>query len=163
MEKNILTVTAAGNDGNSSGTVEAVAPWMLSVAASNIDRQIIDKVVLGNGKTVVGIAVNSFNFNGSYFPLITGRDGSKICHGIIAAQCSKGCLHKELVKGKIVVCNGTADGLDEAYRVGALGSIVQNDAEHNFSGVLPFPASVLSAQDVSLVKAYKSSCQYIEE
>lgn len=52
MEKNILTVTAAGNDGNSSGTVAAVAPWMLAVAASNIDRYFIDKVVLGNGKTL---------------------------------------------------------------------------------------------------------------
>lgn len=53
MERNILTVTAAGNDGNSSGTVEAVAPWMLVVAASNIDRNFIDKVVLGNGKALV--------------------------------------------------------------------------------------------------------------
>ncbi|KAK1379636.1 Subtilisin-like protease [Heracleum sosnowskyi] len=157
MEKNILTVTAAGNDGNSSGTVEAVAPWMLVVAASNIDRKITDKVVLGNGKTLVGIAVNSFNFNGSYFPLITGRDGSKICHGIMAAQCYSGCLDKELVKGKIVVCNGTADGLAEAFRVGALGSIVPNDAEHNYSAVLPLPASVMSAQDISLMKAYVKS------
>lgn len=64
------------------------------------------------------------------------------------------------MKGKIVVCNGTSNGVAEAYRVGALGSIVQNDAEHNFSGVLPFPASVLSAQDVSLVKAYVKSTKY---
>lgn len=65
MEKNILTVNAAGNDGNSSGTVEAVAPWMLSVAASNIDRKIIDKVVLENGKT---LAVRFLNFNSVFIP-----------------------------------------------------------------------------------------------
>ncbi|KAL8104741.1 subtilisin-like protease SBT4.3 isoform X2 [Apium graveolens] len=147
MEKNILTVTAAGNDGNSSGKVTAVAPWMLVVAASNIDRNIIDK----------GIGINSFNFNGSYFPLITGRDGSKKCHGIAAAQCYSGCLDKQLVKGKIVVCNGTAEALGEAFFAGALGSIVPNDADHNYTAVLPFPASLLSPQDVSLVKAYVQS------
>ncbi|KAF8677877.1 hypothetical protein HU200_046407 [Digitaria exilis] len=30
-----------------------VAPWMLSVAASSTDRQLVDKIVLGNGKTIV--------------------------------------------------------------------------------------------------------------
>lgn len=75
-------------------------------------------------------------------------------------QCYSGCLDKELVKGKIVVCNGTAEGLSEALSAGALGSVVPNDADHNYSAVLPLPASVLSAQDVSLVKAYVKSTQY---
>uniref|UniRef100_A0A803LX52 Peptidase S8/S53 domain-containing protein n=1 Tax=Chenopodium quinoa TaxID=63459 RepID=A0A803LX52_CHEQI len=51
--KGILTVQAAGNDGNQSSTVSSVAPWLFSVAASYTDRRIRDKVVLGNGKTQV--------------------------------------------------------------------------------------------------------------
>lgn len=53
MQKGILTVQAAGNSGNSSGTVGSVAPWLLSVAASTIDRRIVDKAVLGNGRTLI--------------------------------------------------------------------------------------------------------------
>ncbi|XP_021715343.1 LOW QUALITY PROTEIN: subtilisin-like protease SBT4.12 [Chenopodium quinoa] len=53
MQKGILTVQAAGNDGNQSSTVSSVAPWLFSVAASYTDRRIRDKVVLGNGKTQV--------------------------------------------------------------------------------------------------------------
>ena len=47
-----LTVQAAGNDGNITGTVGSIAPWILTFAASCTDRRILDKVVLGNGKTL---------------------------------------------------------------------------------------------------------------
>jgi subtilisin family serine protease len=53
MEKGILTVHSAGNNGPLPSTVSSVAPWLFSVAASSIDRRIIDKVVLGNGKTLI--------------------------------------------------------------------------------------------------------------
>ncbi|GAB4856426.1 hypothetical protein Ancab_014344 [Ancistrocladus abbreviatus] len=39
MEKGILAVCAAGNSGPSERTVSNVAPWMFTVAASNMDRQ----------------------------------------------------------------------------------------------------------------------------
>jgi subtilisin family serine protease len=52
MRRGVLTSAAAGNTGL-KGSVGNVAPWMLSVAASSIDRQFIDKIVLGNGKTIV--------------------------------------------------------------------------------------------------------------
>uniref|UniRef100_A0A2N9IT11 Inhibitor I9 domain-containing protein n=1 Tax=Fagus sylvatica TaxID=28930 RepID=A0A2N9IT11_FAGSY len=52
MEKGILTSQAAGNGGPENETVTSQAPWVLSVAASSTDRQIIDKVVLGNGMTL---------------------------------------------------------------------------------------------------------------
>lgn len=53
MEKGILTSNSAGNNGPSGATVSSVAPWMLTVAASSMDRRIIDKVVLGDGRTLV--------------------------------------------------------------------------------------------------------------
>lgn len=52
MEKGILTVNSAGNDGWNEGTTSSTAPWIMTVAASDIDRRIIDKVALGNGKVL---------------------------------------------------------------------------------------------------------------
>ena len=52
MEKGILTVHSAGNEGPSVSSVSSVAPWLFSVAASSTDRKIITKVVLANGKTL---------------------------------------------------------------------------------------------------------------
>lgn len=53
MASGILTVNSAGNNGDALGTVTSVAPWIFSVAASTLDRRFVDKVVLGNGKTLI--------------------------------------------------------------------------------------------------------------
>ena len=53
MRRGVLTSASAGNSGIVGGQVCNVAPWMLSVAASSIDRQFIDRIVLGNGDTIV--------------------------------------------------------------------------------------------------------------
>ena len=62
MEKGILTSQSAGNSGPNEATVGSIAPWILSVAASSTDRQIIDKVVLGNGKTLAVCIIHSYIF-----------------------------------------------------------------------------------------------------
>jgi subtilisin family serine protease len=53
MRGGVLTSAAAGNSGLDGGRVSNVAPWILSVAASSTDRRLVDKLVLGNGKTIV--------------------------------------------------------------------------------------------------------------
>ena len=50
MKKGIITVASGGNDGPSSGSVANHAPWILTVAASGINREFRSKVELGNGK-----------------------------------------------------------------------------------------------------------------
>ena len=54
--RGVLTSAAAGNSGFDGGHVSNVAPWMLSVGASSIDRGFVDKIVLGNGRTIVVLA-----------------------------------------------------------------------------------------------------------
>lgn len=55
ITKGILTSQSAGNSGPEAGTVVSVAPWILSVAASTIDREIVTKVVTGDGTTILVI------------------------------------------------------------------------------------------------------------
>jgi hypothetical protein len=52
MKNGIITVASAGNDGPSASSVANHAPWLLTVAASGIDREFRSKVELGNGKIV---------------------------------------------------------------------------------------------------------------
>lgn len=52
MRKGILTATSAGNDGPNFASVANHAPWLVTVAASGIDRQFQSKVQLGNGRTL---------------------------------------------------------------------------------------------------------------
>ncbi|XP_059664437.1 subtilisin-like protease SBT4.3 isoform X2 [Cornus florida] len=154
MVKGILTVNSAGNSGPTPSTVSSVAPWMLSVAASTTDRQIIDRVILGNGTVLVGNSINSFTLDGTKFPLINGGDASTNIDMKGTTNCCDGCLDSELARGKIVVCLQPED-TSEALRAGAMGSIVRN-IENN---VVPFPTSGLSYQDFLSLDTYMISTE----
>lgn len=51
-EMGVMVVCSAGNDGPDPYTVVNTAPWVFTVAASNIDRTFQSTIVLGNGKTL---------------------------------------------------------------------------------------------------------------
>lgn len=51
MEKGILVVAAAGNSGPDKATVINGAPWILTAAASSIDREYLSDIHLGNNIT----------------------------------------------------------------------------------------------------------------
>ena len=50
VKHGIVVVTSAGNEGPTPGSVGNVAPWLVSVAASTIDRDFTSYVALGNRK-----------------------------------------------------------------------------------------------------------------
>ncbi|KAK8635407.1 hypothetical protein V6N13_004144 [Hibiscus sabdariffa] len=154
-EKGILVVQSAGNSGTRAQSVTSVAPWILSVDASTTDRYFIDKVVLGNGKTLTGSSVNSFSLNRTKVPLVYGQQASAGCSEIATRVCMPGCLNRTLVKNKIVVCHGM-NGLAEAHDSAALGSIVQT-AYQNSSLVVPLPASALRTDDYESLLSYLNS------
>lgn len=52
VEQGILVVCSAGNDGPSDGTVVNTAPWIMTVAANTIDRDLESDVVLGGNKVI---------------------------------------------------------------------------------------------------------------
>lgn len=146
------TSNAAGNNDPEEGTVSSVAPWILTVAASRIDRRIIGKVVLGNRRTLVGSSVNSFTLNGTSFPLIYGKGASHICPELSAGNCEPDCLDGDVVKGKIVLCDQFVGNV-EAHKAGALGPVLNNsDADASF--IVPLPATGLSNQEYSVIKSY---------
>ncbi|KAL3838896.1 hypothetical protein ACJIZ3_023487 [Penstemon smallii] len=153
-QKGILVIQSAGNSGYRS--LASVAPWIFTVAASTIDRGIVTKVVLGNGSILTGKSVNRFKLNGTTFPLVYGKEvsSSEQCDEEWAKTCQDGCLQKNLVKGKIVLCDSFS-GRQEALRAGALGSIGLGGV--NISFVVPLSASALTKGDFSLVQSYVNS------
>ncbi|XP_068339137.1 subtilisin-like protease SBT4.6 [Pyrus communis] len=156
MKKGILTTQSAGNEGPGPATLSDFAPWVLLVAASTIDRHIIDKVVLANGKTLVGNSVNTFASNGTSFPLIYGKDAAtKNCTQLDAGLCREGCLDSDSVKGKIVVCDAEY-GDYMAYQANAFGSLLHENDRTAFNVPL-IPSTVLMDEDHDAVKSYMNS------
>ncbi|KAI3967481.1 hypothetical protein MKW92_000351 [Papaver armeniacum] len=162
LKKGILTSNSAGNTGPGPKTVVSNAPWLLTVAASTTDRRIIDKVLLGNGEAVQDLGVNGFNMNGTAFPLGYGDDISTECEPEAKGKrCSSGCLDKDLVEGKIIICDSSS-AVSEAFTSGALGTILISDsslARPDASFVSPLPAALINNTSGDLVKSYFKSTQ----
>ncbi|XP_019099670.1 PREDICTED: subtilisin-like protease SBT4.5 [Camelina sativa] len=141
MAKGILTVNSAGNSGPARGTVRSVSPWIFTVAASNTNRAFVTKVVLGDGKTVVGKSVNSFELNGTMYAQVYGGSAS----------------NTKRVKGKIVLCD-SAQNSDEVQSKGAIASIIKS-SRVDFALIFSFPVSVLSEEDYNSVLSHMNSAK----
>ncbi|KAG7538302.1 PA domain [Arabidopsis suecica] len=161
MAKGILTVNSAGNNGPKAGVVSCVAPWILTVAASTTNRGFVTKVVLGDGKTLVGKSVNTFDLKGKKYPLVYGKSaGISACEEESARECKTGCLDPSLVKGKIVLCRQSEDfDINEVLSNGAVAAILVNP-EKDYASVSPLPLSALSQDEFESLVSYINSTKF---
>lgn len=126
----VLVSCSAGNSGPDPSTAVNIAPWILTVGASTIDREFPADVVLGDGRTFTGVSLYSgdpFNFNDTTFlDLIHGSQcGSKLC--------KEGELDASKATGKMVICDRGANArVAKGHAVklaGGVGMILANTAE----------------------------------
>ncbi|KAM0953952.1 putative tripeptidyl-peptidase II [Dioscorea sansibarensis] len=105
-QKGVLVVCSGGNDGPDPYTVINAAPWILTVAASSIDRTFQSSVVLGNGNVIEGIGINFSNLTHSAsYPLVFGGDAAaQDTPASEASNCYPGSLDLRKTAGKIIVC-----------------------------------------------------------
>jgi len=153
MQKGILTTHAVGNKGPTPSSVLSVAPWLLSVAASTIDRKFIDKLILGNGKNFIGKSINTFPSNGTKFPIAQACPARGN-----ASREMRDCLDKNMVKGKLVLC-GELGGEIPAFENGAIGSII-NVTKSYVPFVTPKPSIYLVSNEFVHVQSYTNSTKY---
>ncbi|KAK0591905.1 hypothetical protein LWI29_010077 [Acer saccharum] len=93
------------------------------------------------------------------FPLIYGGDAPNKTGGYDESKsryCSLGTLDRNLVEGKIVVCDFQTD-VTEAIVAGAAGTILQGDDFRDVAYNTPIAASYLTLHDGSEVETYLNS------
>ncbi|KAL6520425.1 hypothetical protein OROHE_017013 [Orobanche hederae] len=132
VKKGIVVVASAGNSGPQAGTVSNVAPWILTVGASTIDRVFAANVVLKNGQVLSGTSLSEPWPETNYYPLISSALAKAANASVAdATLCKENTLDPDLVKGKIVVClrgdNARAEKGAVAAQAGAAGMILCND------------------------------------
>ncbi|KAM5551586.1 cucumisin-like [Rosa sericea] len=155
----ILVSMAAGNEGPGAKTVTNFAPWQLSVAATTINRQFITKVQLGNGKIYEGLLPNIYDLQGKFYPLIYGGDAPNKKAGAnvtFSGFCLEDTLEEDLIKDKIVLCDGPIDGAgDGAILGGAIGIVLTGQkVADEVLGPLSVPASHVGLEEHSDIYKY---------
>ncbi|TKY56807.1 Cucumisin protein [Spatholobus suberectus] len=161
MKRGILTSNAAGNEGPSLYTMSIYPPWLLSVAASSFDRKIVTKVQLGNRAVYEGISINTFDLKKKMYPLIYGGDIPNIAGGhnsSTSRYCLKDSLDKHSVKGKIVLCEITAD-VEFLSGIGAVGVIFGLNYPKDLLSAYSLPAVELTQWDQRLIQSYVTSAR----
>ncbi|KAL2484309.1 subtilase family protein [Forsythia ovata] len=134
LKKNIVVSCSAGNSGPAPSTLSNLAPWIITVGASTIDRAFVAPVELGNGKKIPGVAVTPHYLEKKMYPLV---HAAQIVNPNVPKNetmlCLPGSLSPKKAKGKIVFClrgAGSRIGKDlEVKRAGGIGIITGNNKE----------------------------------
>ncbi|TVU03714.1 hypothetical protein EJB05_50745, partial [Eragrostis curvula] len=156
VREGIVVSASAGNSGPGEGTVANTAPWVLTVAASTINRRFPATVVLGNGETFTGASLYAGK------PLGAAKISLVYAGDVGSALCEAGKLNARMVAGKIVLCDignipQTLAQKGEAVKLaGGAGAIVLSSKEYGEQAMATphvLPAAGVKFDDA--VKIYK--------
>ncbi|KAK2978864.1 LOW QUALITY PROTEIN: hypothetical protein RJ640_030913, partial [Escallonia rubra] len=130
FQNGILVSASAGNDAEPY-TVGNAAPWILTVAASSVDREFDSRVELGNGDSLKGYAYHDEDqsYSANIVTALSAATGNvrperaRLCHDgpnvfviirglhfnlnhqiFIFSACKWNSLDYSLIRGKVVVC-----------------------------------------------------------
>ncbi|KAK2650467.1 hypothetical protein Ddye_017956 [Dipteronia dyeriana] len=159
MKKGIITVASAGNAGPSLGSVANHAPWLVTVAASGIDRGFKSRVELGNGKSVFGTGVSLFDPKQKLYPLVSGADVAKNSESKENARfCIDDTLDPSKVKGKLVYCMLSTWGADSVVKgIGGAGTIIDSQEFLDASQIFMAPGTMVNDTVGNVITNYIQS------
>ncbi|KAJ4833565.1 hypothetical protein Tsubulata_018780 [Turnera subulata] len=168
-ENGILVVAAGGNYGlQGSGTICNTAPWVITVAASSVDREFVSTIQLGNGGAVVGYGLNPSGHN-DFVPLIFGSEAAVAGSSVdLANQCNyqEVTYDASVVRGKIVVCvSKEASFQDDSWskanflaQGGAVGMIlIDTTADFNLVYQVSIPTCRIGPDQAAILRNYMQS------
>ncbi|KAJ0265260.1 Subtilisin-like protease 4 [Hirschfeldia incana] len=155
--KGILTVASAGNDGPSPGSVTNHEPWILTVAASGIDRTFKSQVDLGNGKSFSGMGISMFKAKS--YPLVSGVDAAKTKDDKpLARYCLSDYLDRKKVKGNMMVCKmGGAAVESTIKKYGGAGAILVSDQYLDNAQIYMSPTTSVNSSIGDAIYRYVNS------
>ncbi|XP_031106003.1 subtilisin-like protease SBT1.4 [Ipomoea triloba] len=154
VEHGVNVVCAAGNYGPKPYTARNIAPWILTVGASTINREFPAVVTLGDGRTFTGTSL--------YSGAAPSRNLVSVIYG---GNCLSGQLVASIVTGKIVFCEqgGGPSIVDKGIIVnqaGGVGMIIPNlpnDGYELVANADMIPTSVVTAPDGDSIRSYVRS------
>ncbi|KAK4409070.1 protein SUPPRESSOR OF K(+) TRANSPORT GROWTH DEFECT 1 [Sesamum angolense] len=162
FQKGVVVSASAGNSFLPK-TASNIAPWILTVAASTMDRDIQTKIYLGNSQVIQGFSVNPTEMK-NFYGLVAGSAAA--APGIPsrnASFCKSNTLDPALIKGKIVVCTLEAildNRKEKAISVkqgGGVGIILVDPLATDIAIQFVLPGALIGLEEAEELQAYMAS------
>ncbi|PQQ14340.1 hypothetical protein Pyn_12401 [Prunus yedoensis var. nudiflora] len=152
IEKGIVVVCSAGNDGNSN-SMNNGALWITTVGAGTLDRSLTASMTLDDNLTVEGT---------SYFPVSACITDKPLYYGkenVKKATCDFGALDPKEVDGKVVLCDNTTEfdvgqQKEQEEKAGAFARIFMTNLSTMVTEEFNIPAMVLSSDTGALIREH---------
>ncbi|GFP99398.1 subtilisin-like protease [Phtheirospermum japonicum] len=101
MERWILISCSTGNSGPARESLAKVAPWIITVGTSTLDRDFLSFATLGNNKKFTGMSLyNEKSMGRRLVELVYNSGGNRSSN-----LCMVGFLDPATVHDKVVVCD----------------------------------------------------------
>ncbi|KAF8365175.1 hypothetical protein HHK36_032816 [Tetracentron sinense] len=154
FRKGILVSASAGNDG-SPYTAGNLAPWILTVAASSMDREFNANIYLGNSELLKGFSLSPLKMEKSYGVIDASAAAASGVSSNDASFCENNTLDPALIEGKIVVCK-VAASFQRTFveQAGAVGIIVIGPLATDINFMLTIPSILIGKEEAEELKAY---------
>ncbi|KAL6894909.1 hypothetical protein ACP4OV_007529 [Aristida adscensionis] len=163
----VAVVCSAGNAGPYDDTVVNAAPWVTTVAATTVDRDFPNDVMLGNSAHIKGMSLESTALHSSkLIPMVDAREAARAgASPYDAASCAAGTLDPAKAKDKIVVCvrGGGVHRVDKGMAVlgaGGAGMILANgklDGDDIVADPHVLPATMITYSEAESLYSYMAS------
>ncbi|CAA0812414.1 CO(2)-response secreted protease [Striga hermonthica] len=166
--KGTTVVCSAGNKGPDGMTIQNFVPWILTVGATTIDRELEADIVLDGTTVFKGGGINFASLSKtSIYPLIYGATAASNHHNRHNARyhCYPGSLDHRQVKGKILLCidddeddYGTEEKFESLKEQGGVGIIAINDIFRRVPlSYGTYAIAVVSKEDGARIRTYINS------
>ncbi|XP_056168961.1 subtilisin-like serine-protease S [Syzygium oleosum] len=166
FRRGIVILASAGN-AFFPGTAVNVAPWILTVAASSIDRQFSSNIYLGNSKVLKGYSLNPLKMEASYGLIAGSEAAAKGVPAKNASFCKNNTLDPTLVKGRIVLCMVEVllrdDRREKAFSVrdaGGVGIILVDPVGQDVGFQFAIPGAVIGQAEAKELQSYMAIEKY---
>ncbi|OMO97790.1 hypothetical protein COLO4_14369 [Corchorus olitorius] len=157
VAKGITVVCAAGNAGPRTETVQNTAPWILTVAASTVDRSFPTPILLGNNQTIMGQAM--FTGEKEVAGTLIYPEVSDL---MVSRNCESLSSNDDWMAGKVVLCFASEynqsmldDAIESVKDGGAKGVIVaRSPRDYLYSYATHFPCVQVSYETGTQILYY---------